>query len=556
MSVRLLPLLLLGCATPVVLSDSQAPLSAGEDGGGEGTGSEDGGGDGTGGEDGGTTGGEDGGTVPAAADCGLADDLVTPWFTEGDTVTFNLQCTGGLATEDAEIKPLGLPDGATFDEESRVFTWETDGTDGGRYDLAFSARALDSGEIPGTATVTFWVADDPGAPNAEPPEPAAYTEEWGLPVIHVSMAKQMSETYQAATVTWRGKEYLATAKIRGASSAGYSKPGYILEFGEDEIAIPGWGPDDRDHLILLTTFDDNSYVRQKLIFDQWFAIADYWGEARLTPRSFYTVLYLNGSYNGLFVGLDHVDNEFVRQMGFNPDGNMYKAVNHDANFFLTASGGGPKGTLHQGYEKKEGLPEDDFADLDSLVSFTGGSTVATLVADAEEHFRTDEFMDWFLLVNYSLAEDSAGKNSYLYFEPDMGMVLYAPWDFNHSWGQSWYTTRISSSSIDEYKSTNRIFKAFQEDSGASEALWDRFRQMRADGPFSNEWLQAQVDGYYADIEPSAERDWAKWSASYRAYWWAPYRNAAGDWTDYQGEKSYVTEWLDERAALYESLIPD
>ena len=58
----------------------------------------------------------------------------------------------------------------------------------------------------------------------------------------------------------------------------------------------------------------------------------------------------------------------------------------------------------------------------------------------------DEFSDWLILVSYSLSDDSAGKNSYLYkgdaADGALGdLFRFVPWDFNDSWGQSWQTDR-------------------------------------------------------------------------------------------------------------------
>ena len=72
-------------------------------------------------------------------------------------------------------------------------------------------------------------------------------------------------------------------------------------------------------------------------------------------------------------------------------------------------------------------------------------------------------MDWFLLVTYTLAEDSAGKNSYLYTGPDSPDFRFIPWDFNHSWGQDWRTLREAPDAENEYRWHNRIFIALQDD---------------------------------------------------------------------------------------------
>ena len=492
----------------------------------------------------------------AGADCKLGSDLATPYFLEGDRVQFQVMCTGDLATDDAQISAVALPAGASYDADTRTLDWQTGPADGGRIDAIFSVVPADgSGEVPTAETITFWVADNPDATDNVEVDPSTYTEEWGLPVMFVETRGGISTSYQDATVTWGGVSYPASIKVRGASRAYYSKPGYTLEFNEAELPVDAWGVT-RNHFILLSTFDDNSYVRQKFVYDLWTAMAEYWGEQRMTPRTLFTVVYLNGDYWGLYVGLDRMDDEFLDHMGFERDANLYKAINHDANFFLTNSYGGTKSTLHDGYTKEEGEDETTFTDLEALVSFTGGSTASDLLAASGEWFDLQEFMDWFLLVHYTTAEDSAGKNSYLYHPLEGGLFRYGPWDFNHAWGQGWYTYRISATYDDYYTGTNKVFKSIQSDDDAEGEMWARFTSMRADGPFSLAWQTQTLDDYYALIEPSAQRDWDKWGAAYRSYGgWSGSRNASGDWTDYDGEKDYLYTWVEDRAEHFEALHP-
>ena len=51
------------------------------------------------------------------------------------------------------------------------------------------------------------------------------------------------------------------------------------------------------------------------------------------------------------------------------------------------------------------------------------------------------FADWFVFTSALRADDSAGKNSYLYHDPRPAAPdprwRYVPWDFNASFGQDW-----------------------------------------------------------------------------------------------------------------------
>ena len=164
-------------------------------------------------------------------------------------------------------------------------------------------------------------------------------------------------------------------------------------------------------------------------------------------------------------------------------------------------------------------------------------------------------MDWYWLVTYSLSEDSGGKNAYLYHDPDSDLFRYSPWDFNHSWGQNWYTIRIAADTMDDMTWANRVFWAFLSSESANAALWARLDTLQTDGPLAPTWITDQLDAYYALIDRSATRDWAQWASSYYSYGsWSGSRNSANDWQDFEGEKAYLYDWVDQRA-LYFGALP-
>ncbi len=492
---------------------------------------------------------------PGGPACGLQVAAGSPYYWEGDTVRLGVTCASGMSPAEAGVTVLGLPDGAVFGPTSGIFEWETDGRDGGRVDLTWTAPTA-GGALPESQVVTLWVADNPDAPAARAPEPHAYTEEWGLPVVHIEVGRPMTQSEQPATITVRGEQVEGAAKIRGAFSASYTKPSYTLDFDSAELGVREWGSRTRGHMVLITAFDDISYVRQKLIYDMWAEMAAVQGVERLTPRTFFAVVYLDGEYQGLYTGCDRIDDEFVRHMGFEDgEGNLYKAVSHDANFKLEHSSGAPKGWLGAGYEKAEGLPENDFSDLEALVGAVGAASDAEIASGAHP-IQLDEFMDWFLLVTYALAEDSAGKNSYLYVGPDSEDFRFIPWDFNHSWGQDWRTLREDPFTENDYRWNNRIFIALQDDPGLRSQLDARALALHEDGPLNADWVNARLDEYYETLGPGPARDWERWKDAHRSFGgWASLRNQSNDWEDHAGEVAFLRDWVAQRDDWFESWLP-
>jgi len=485
-------------------------------------------------------------------DCQPEASLADPFVTEGDAVTVSFDCTSGLPRADFDATITNLPWGAEFDADSWTMSWTPDLDQGGRYDLMLSVTPAQGSSFPETTVASLWVADAWDHPQNIQVIPRTYTEEWGLAVFHLDPEGSVGQDHGPATITVYGQEYEAEMKVRGAVSVSYPKQSYTLRFSGDDLDGSPWDMGNKDHLYAITPFDDNSYVRQKLCYDLWIAMAEHWEVDRLTPRTFFGVIYLEGEYHGLYLFSDRPDDHFAQEMGLSRDGNLYKSVSHYANFYRTY-GGAPKSSLHDGYEKKEGEPLDGEAnaywDLEQLVAWSADASDQEFWDEHDAWLRLDEFMDWFLFVQWTSSDDSAGKNAYLYNDPDTFEFRYCPWDFNHSYGQGWYTYRIGATAYADYQSNNGIFAHFQDHPEAADELWARNASARDDGPLNADWMLATMDAYYAEIQASAERDWSAWGRAYQDYWGSYNSNS------FEQEKAYLADWILERDAYMRGVNP-
>lgn len=452
----------------------------------------------------------------------------SPYGTEGGSLSIVYACE---EQPDAVLTLDSPPAGATF--VSNRLAWTPDLSQAGRYDLALRAER-DGVGIPVQATV--WVADAWADPDNVEVDPLAYAEEFGVPVLNVELPPGTNySTDTAASLYWQGHQYTVGVQYRGASSASYPKHSFSIAFSaDDEFDAPGWHH--RRNINITSTFDDNAYLRQKTCYDLWSALSD-------THPVFQTkmvVLYLNNRYEGLQLITDHIDGEWQQDNGGNEDGNLYKAIDHSANLDVRYSGA-RKGSLHQGYEKKAGDP-DDWTDLDQLVTFVATSDDATFSAEMDATLSRDDFMYWWVFVRFVDGGDSAGKNSYLYHDPSDAASTwrYTPWDFNHSMGQDWQTIRVSAENPYDYTGNNKFFERVFADPTLAAEMTARMRAA-LDGPFAKDAILARIDDDYAEIDAAARRDWQKWQPQYDDYWgWR------GDLQDYDGEAAYLRAWVSDR----------
>jgi spore coat protein H len=472
------------------------------------------------------------GCGPSAADVEV-DEL--------ERVELQFRCSEGATPSQWLL--LSGPVGATLDEATGTLTWNTDLASAGEWPVEVEAIQGDQHE---RGQATIWVADALNEAGNVEPDPLTYTYEYGIPVFHLSVRGALPESGSASVaVTYRGHEFVGTeAQYRGAASSYYPKRSYRVNFApDDEFKDSAEHFPKRRSIVLTSLFDDNAYFRQKMCFDIWNRISP----SRPIATSF-TVLYLNGGYVGLYLLGDHIDGEWFEDQGYPEDGNLYKSVDHSANFYSTY--GGAKSSWHSGYEKKEGT-EGDWADLDALVEFVATSADSAFDARIAELIDVEDVYDWWALVLFTEADDSGGKNAYFYNDPAAPLFRYEPWDFNHSLGQTWRTEREPANYAYDFSDSNGLFARLLDSDVYGDVIRQRFADARAN-ELSKPEMQALIDSYIARIDRSARRDWDVWSRQYQSYSGWSWRD---DWTDYDEEVAYVRDWIDERWEWIEAWNP-
>ncbi|HET9452399.1 MAG TPA: hypothetical protein VFO83_16030, partial [Aggregicoccus sp.] len=136
------------------------------------------------------------------------------WVLEGESLSASVRCATGLAAADLRFSVSPLPAGATFDAASATLRWTTARDQAAVWNLTLQEEK--TGE---TGTLKVGVAENGGAKLADP---ARYTEELGLPVVHLSYDPELGLSaggYRPAQLVYRGRTYQLEAKYRGATSS-------------------------------------------------------------------------------------------------------------------------------------------------------------------------------------------------------------------------------------------------------------------------------------------------------------------------------------------------
>lgn len=468
------------------------------------------------------------------------------WLLEGESVEVAIACTTAEVLPGAAFVVDALPAGATWDPSAATIAW-TPGLD--------QAVVVEIGvAVPSTGestTVKIGVADRWDDPNNVPVvDPLAYPEEYGLPVLHLTTSPDIhADGYTPATAIYRGHTYTMEAKHRGAASLWYPKKSFTLQFDKDdkfdEPDLAG-GFEDKRKVVLISTFDDNSYVRQRLAYELWNRL----DTEHVQIQVYSGVLFLDGAYHGLYTFADHVDGYLMEDHDLFQGGNLYKARTHDANFRLAG-----KSTPHDGLTKEEGVPLDGepgaYADLDALVTFVATASDAVFDAEVDQRIERSDYEDWWIFVSLIMGDDSAGKNSYHYHDPAGGPWRFAPWDFNDSFGQTWQTARKGYDTLPEdYGWANELFVRLLDSDLYGDPLRERYGVV-LQGAYDVDTVLEVYDAMVDETGPSALRDQGRWGDEYLAYGGWSWRD---DFLVYDQEVEYTRQWIIDRwafvAAIY------
>ncbi|RYZ62421.1 MAG: hypothetical protein EOP08_12275, partial [Proteobacteria bacterium] len=357
-------------------------------------------------------------------DCGAPPRFT---FEERDTVVWRLRCTQRVATVEE------LPSGAVFDAAAQTVSWvpALDRAGPFRFELVHADASR--------TTVQGMVLDRFDAPGNLPvTDPAAYREEHGLPVLHLTWHSSepaycrdaVDRDPVPADIVVAGHAHAgAELRCRGATSLKYPKKSFTLRFAKNDAfhAPPGLERfEGRRRLVLTQTLDDPSQIRTRLAFEL---------HAKLDPQNVAVehasaVVFVDGVYQGLYQLTDNIGDHFMAARGLDKDGQMFKSVDHRGDYRSVRANGEPKPDPSLGYEKSDGVPENDFTPLEALLRWVSESPAATFDDTVDDVLRAEDFVDWYVFSTAIVATDSYGKNSYVYSDTDGPdpRWRYVPWD--------------------------------------------------------------------------------------------------------------------------------
>jgi len=223
-------------------------------------------------------------------------------------------------------------------------------------------------------------------------------------------------------------------RLRGNTSRMAAKKSFKISFN---TYVPGrswWG---LEKLNLNGEHNDPSVIRSKVCWDmlRWLGVP--------APRSNHVDLYINGEYRGLYIDVEHVDEEFVQNRFGNNGGNFYKCLwpadldykGTDPNLYKENFFG------RRAYQLLTNVAEDDYSDLAEFIDILNNAPLSGLPCELEQVFDVDSYLRVIVFDVLSANWDGPifnKNNFYLYKNEATGLFEYIPYDLDNTFGIDWF----------------------------------------------------------------------------------------------------------------------
>lgn len=216
------------------------------------------------------------------------------------------------------------------------------------------------------------------------------------------------------------KTYDVDISYRGSYTREFPKKSYWVQFINPRI-FNGYR-----ELHLNAEYKDPSLLRNKLSLDFFQDLGV------LSPESKHITVTLNGSFKGIYLQLESVDDLFLNKRGL-PQGPIYYAVNNNANFSLIRKEK-LKRFLLSGYERKVGNWSDDkyLEEFITVINTTSKKEFPHIITN---YINIETYFRWLSGAVCTMNNDGFTHNYALYRNSKSGLFEIIPWDYDATWGR-------------------------------------------------------------------------------------------------------------------------
>jgi len=351
-------------------------------------------------------------------------------------------------------------------------------------------------------------------------------------------------------------------EVRGGSSRFSQKKSYSFKFERslvhnidldllDMVQARKW--------ILNSCFLDRSFMRDKISYDLFNQLRDdrHYDFASQTK---FVEVFVNGSYNGLYLLTERIDEDSLNLADYSPDDPMHSVVyksyssatswrrfNTDLDY-IPFDKLGP----YHGYLQKEPNPDNpDHQEFWSPLAYFKEMAIKSPDPYFSQHIEgmldTSNAIDLHLLILVTGADDALLNNQYLARDNQRdSLFFFVPWDYNASFGRNAYSIKTSFARWYSNGLLDRLLLL----SPYQQEFKNRWNQVR-ESVFSYQNIEQMIEENARLIEDAAARNFKKYPIIVGDDW---KRDQHIDPYDFNQELDYLKSWAHNRINFLDAYI--
>lgn len=236
--------------------------------------------------------------------------------------------------------------------------------------------------------------------------------------------RYLEDLHFPADLVWRNVTMRnISIRSRGWGSRNAQKPGLKVDFDWYQAGQRFLG---LNNLILDNAWQDPTFLREPLsmkLFRQLQIAA---------PRESFARLYVNGEYSGLYLIIEDIDRDFLRNAFGENNGFLYEKARSE-NFYFDYLGDNPGAYVPSLFEAKTHEENPEAAVLRDMIRTINQSPDRQFVEQVWRYFDVGRLLQYLAVENYiaewdGFAGDFGNNNYSLYRFEGLSLFALIPWD--------------------------------------------------------------------------------------------------------------------------------
>lgn len=235
-------------------------------------------------------------------------------------------------------------------------------------------------------------------------------------------------------------------RVRGNTSRDANKKSFKISFNEYVVGEKFKGI---EKMNLVGQHNDVSLMRY------WLSLKTLYDNGLISSRVSFVKLSINGEYKGLYLNVEHMDDEFLQKRFVNDDaGNLYKCYwGADMDYW-----GSNPASYDDTYELKTNKIANDYSGLIEFLAGLNNTSNSNFPCFIEENFEVELYLKTLaaeIIIGHWDGYAVNKNNYYLYQKPSDGKFVFIEYDMDNTFGIDWFNINWSTRDVNNWHSSNR-----------------------------------------------------------------------------------------------------